>query len=109
MRKKKIKSPFAFLRKGEWNVLCHLFKVESCSTNDIRYGIPHAQYDCGGSDNVTSVLVKKGMVKVIDREHVSLTPAGRAIVKDGIRLVRKFGKIGIDITNPHVEPGADSV
>lgn len=121
MKKQNIKSPLIFVRRGEWEVLRHLLDKGEITRGELLQ-MPHIKYGGFISRDVIFLLEKKGLIiaKITEGSSLSpterllreifeesviyaLTPAGRAIVKDGLRLAKKFKRMGIDITKPRIE------
>lgn len=123
MKKENIKSPFIFVRLAEWNILRHLLANGTAWGDDLLQ-LPHSVY-CN-RPNIILQLLKKGLIAAENKtkytpeetllrsifkeggEKYLLTPAGKALIKDGMRLVRKYKKMGVDITDIHLEPDESS-
>lgn len=123
MKKENIKSPFIFVRLAEWNILRHLLTCGSAWGDDLLR-LPHSEYI--NRPNIILRLLKKGLITTENKseytpeenllrsifkeggEKYLLTPAGKALARDGVRLVRKYKKMGVDITNTHVSVDGES-
>lgn len=112
MKKEKINSPFIFVRRGEWVILCHLLANGATMGNELSR-LPHAEYI--NSRSVLLRLQEKGLITTEkqtytpeenllrsifgeESENYILTLTGMTLVKDGFRLVKKYKKLGVDIT-----------
>ncbi len=122
MRKENIRSPFVFVRLAEWNILRYLLATGKAREAQLLR-LPHTQYinrpdiilqlsrkGLIVGENKTEYTPEEALLRSIFEEDGGmylLTPAGKALVKSGLRLVKKFGRMGIDITIYCSKPDSD--